>query len=215
MKTSIFSLFFILSTIANSDASFLLVKNMTPEGDSAYSIFDEQGALIPGSMTDNIRIGYFTAGYNAQTAWANGDLAGLDSNFHRVGPLWGMYDAPGNDGLFEIDMTLGETDQYSAFNVVLWISNGTDFADIAAQHLIYEFSITFPDGTDLFLSREAILGIDTGDLIAGGWGNYSHDYGLGPVLPGFNLASIPEPSTWLLLGIAGAGFAAARRRRSF
>ena len=190
------------------------VQNINNAGNAAYGLFDKDGTLVSGSLTDNLKVGYFADGFNADAAWASGNIAALNANFTTYGSEFGMF-GPGFDGAFQGAPNTTST-PFVGKQITLWATDG------GSQHLIYTFSsLTFE--AEPWTGGAVLLGTDAGDFInaggvaAGGYGNYSHDFALGGgALDGFNTVSaVPEPSTFAALaGLCALGAVIVRRRRA-
>ncbi|MFP4673272.1 MAG: PEP-CTERM sorting domain-containing protein [Opitutales bacterium] len=183
-------------------------------GDGAFGLFDENGTLVDGSTTENIRIGSFNS-FDAQSAWDVGDLSAIDSNFAGYGDSFGMNDFnSGVNGIFENAIDEPVAAGLEGDSIVLWATNGGAFTASSAQHLIYEFDKVFPE--EPAGPSDLTLGVDNGSFIAGEFGNFSNDFGMGGgEKDGFNTVSaVPEPSTYAaLVGLCVFVFVSFRRRR--
>ena len=200
------------------DAANVTIQNINDDGNAAYALFDESGALIDGATSNNIRIGYFSGSFDPDLAWASGNLDSLNSNFVQFGTSSaGM---AGINGVFQSEI-VAASDSFSGEQITLWATNGAAFTDLSGQHLIYTFdTLTFQ--SDPWVGQ-VLLGTNSGSFLnesgiaSGEFGNFSNDYDLGGgSLSGFNTVSpVPEPSTYALFaGILSIGYVVVRRARA-
>ncbi|WP_269525561.1 PEP-CTERM sorting domain-containing protein [Coraliomargarita parva] len=192
----------------------LNIQNISDSGDAAYGLFDSTGTLVDGSLTSNLRLGAFADTYDAQAAWDSGNIADLDANFIEY-EVFGMNDfGAGIDGVFQTALTtLTSTAGVEGLTIVLWATDGGAFDSTSSEHLIYVFDTVFPD--EPAAPGDLLLGTSSGSILAGAFGNYSNDYGLGGgALDGFNtVGAVPEPSTYAALaGLLALAYVAIRRR---
>jgi len=222
MKKISKSLAISIALVASSSpllSASVAIQNLNEAETDGYALFDSEGNLLPSSLDGNIRIGFFNDAFNANSAWTAGDLAALNANFNQFGSAFGIF--AGFDGAFQDGATSTDS-AFSSQEIVLWVSNSESFTDSSSEHLIVAFdSIVFP-ADEINGSESVILGIDpssfigSGGGLAGEFGNYSHDFGLGSgSLPGFNTVSVvPEPSTYAAIaGILALSWVMIRRRQ--
>jgi hypothetical protein len=207
----------LFTSVVCLNAASVIVTNIN--GDAAYGLFDQSGSRVSGSFSDNIRIGYFESSFNPDTAWSNGDIALLNTNFVQYGDSFGMLDD--FDGVINGAPDV-ESTPFVGNQITLWATDGSSFTSQSGQHLIYTFdSLTFEE--EPWIGGQVLLGTDSGSFLnesgfaSGEFGNFSYDYELGGgALPGFNTVSpVPEPSTYALFaGVFALGYIMIRRSRS-
>jgi len=183
-------------------AAVVTVTNMNNAGDGAFSLFSQSGTLVPGTTTDNLRLGYFSIpDSSVQSLWASGNLTALGSNFVQYGSSFGMQDfGAGFNGVFQGGPT-DNSDPFVGKTMTLWASTGSNFLSTSSEYLIFRFDETFQP--ELWVGGQVLLGTSSGMLLVGAFGNFSYDYGLGSgTLPGYNtVATVPEPATGVLAGL--------------
>lgn len=199
-------------TLAAASMANVLVQNVSENDQGIYSLFNQQGVLLSPEVGNTVRLGTFTEGFNIGEAWSSGDIYALESNFLQFGHNGSLLPIDEVHGLIQ-ELFTSDNAAFSAKPIVLWVSDTADFLNPLGQHLIFRFNTNF----DMGPSSEQTVSLrpGTGDLLVGGFGFYSHDYGLPDgALPGFNLeAVVPEPATYaLVIGAALAGLVALRRR---
>ncbi len=218
MKTKIHRLLLtgILAAMAHqcATAGIMIVQNLTNDAEAVYGLADSSGALLSGSLTDNVRSGYFdVSDSELLDLWNAGDLVSLEASFVQFGPRTSMQDFDaGFDGIFQ-DAPATFADPFDGKNVYLYISNASNFTDVASEYLIYKFDGKFTE--DPF-DGEFLLGTTPGSLLVGGFDNFQFDYELGGgALPAFNtVAAVPEPEVFgFLLSVVTLGLVVVRRRR--
>lgn len=198
------------SLVLVSQAAVINLQNINTASDAAYGLFNSSGTLIPVATADNIRFGYFSVSDVVVLAdWASGGLSDLDANFVDFGSPTSMSLA---DGVFAGSPTAGSI-PFTGQNMYIYASTGSNFTSASNQYLIYKFNAVFQ--TEPWTGGQAFLGTDAGTLLVGGFGNFSHDYGLGGgSLPGYNtVAVVPEPTTWALLAGSSTTLMIMRKRR--
>jgi len=221
MKNSLLFLSALSFSAASCFGLNLQIQNIVTlevDGISAHSLFESSGDILSASdgLTNNIRLGAFTSGYDAQADWDTGNIDDLNTNFNSFGSTFGMNDFGGAfDGLVQTTVfdTVNSTTQ-EGFPIVLWATSGGAFTSSETEHLIFVFTTNFP--AEPASPTDIVLSDSTGSLIAGEFGNFSQTYGAQPTLDGFNTVSVvPEPSAFAAIaGMLTLGFVIVRRRRT-
>lgn len=217
MKITILFSLSLASAVFQADASSLSIQNLNLAEDAGYALFDSGGTLLPDTLTGGIRVGAFSAGFDAAAAWESGDLAALDTSFSQYGSAFGIFS--GFDGGFQSAPT-DSSASFSSQDITIWVSTSGNFTDINAEHLIYTFSAKDFPADEVNGSESVIFGVDSGSFIsgvspAGQFGNYSHNFGFGGgSLDGFNTVSVvPEPSAYAAIaGFLALGWVMLHRR---
>lgn len=190
----------------------ILLQNLTTDETAGYGLFDSGGTLLSGSITGNLRLGYFNMDDTAvMAAWAAGNLGLLNSSFVQYGARGDMQSWGGSyDGLFQTSIS-ATSNPFSGQNVYLFVGNGSNFSDTSAEYLIYKFDVVFQP--ESFVAQ-VLLGTTSGRLLIGGYDHFSHDYQLGGgALSGFNTVSVvPEPAAYALLLTGILALVGLRRR---
>ncbi len=204
----------LIASASSAYSSSIAIQNINSSETAGYALFDSAGTLLPDTLTDNIRVGFFNDGFDAAASWATGDLTALNTNFNTYGAEFGIF--TGFDGGFQAAPT--DTDaSFSSKDVTLWVSSNGSFSDTNAEYLIYTFSAKSFPADEVNGSESIILGEDAGSFLAGAgeFGNFNHDFGFGGgSLPGFNTVSVvPEPSAYAAIaGFLALGWVMLRRR---
>lgn len=217
MKTKLYKIvllgIFLAVTNISSHAGTLLITNLTMMAEAAFGLADQSGNLISGSVTNNVRAGYFSiSDTEIIDLWNAGNITELNASFVQFGGFTSMQDFDqGYNGLFQ-NSVVTFADPFEGKNIYLYISNVSNFTNAAGEYMIYKFAGTFT--MDPF-HGEQLLGTSPGTLLVGGYNNFQFDYELGEgLLPAFNtVAVVPEPSVLMLFALGATVFVAGKRRK--
>ena len=195
------------------------ITNLQGAGDSETNVvLDNAGALIGSGF---IALGVFDI--------SNSEISGLTStqdlsdaffNFSSDGSF-GSFFPDGGAGAFQLTVT-GDTDSlfdgvntFSGNNAYLVIGNGETFAS-STEFLVWDSGVAF-DSVEPNTSPESLLlDVDTGTTVIGSNSTFTFDlsgFGGSATEAAFSTAAlVPEPSSTLLIGLAGIGMTLRRRR---
>jgi hypothetical protein len=195
------------------DAATIIFRNTLDDGTGAHAL--ATAAFVPFDNTDSNplnngggMLGKMTISDAAILAfWNAGNIAAIQAAFQPFGTGFTL-ESTGLAGAF-LDSRTADTrasqNSLGGSPVYFWAFKGPTIG-AATEHLIAHLAATFPTDPESGPTLTANANLRPGEianLVVGGSGNFSFDYGGGSgTLPGFNtVAQVPEPAGhWLLLG---------------
>jgi len=205
------------------EAASIVLRNTLDDGTGAYAIAN--AAFSPFDNTDSNPanngggvLGRMTISDAAITAfWDVGNVAAIQAAFRPFGSAFTL-ESTGLAGAFLDTRSADTRASQNAFGgsaIYFWAYKGLSLG-AATEHLIARLATAFPTDPESGPILNGTANLRPGEvanLVAGGAGNFSRDYGGGSgPLAGFNtVAAVPEP---VCLGPIGAALwlGMARRR---
>ena len=202
-----------LTTLSASAVTTISVSNLDTTDTSDSAIFDSEGNVIQIGE-GSIQVGYFDT-FTTSEDFSGSTSSSLLDDFVAFGSTTSAFDNSFNvDGFFSADfidtintgdVIIGQT-LFTVIGNNNTLSNSTDF--LVFRHDGTEFAeevagIGAASGVVRVGSGTLLLGTNTGDTIVNGFavGSFTQI-----ALP------VPEPSSTLLIGLAGIGMTLRRRR---
>jgi len=191
-------------------AATVAFRNTLDDGTGAHALATESFVLFDNTDSNPANdgsgmIGSMTISGAAILAfWNMGDIAAIQSAFQPFGAAFTL-ESTGLAGAF-LDSRSADTrasqNTFGGSPVYLWAYKGLAI-DTATEHLIAQLAAAFPTDPEGGASLNAVANLRPGEvanLVVGGIGNFSEDYGGGSgPLPGFNTVRlVPEPCTTAL-----------------
>jgi hypothetical protein len=201
----------------------ITIRNTLDNGTGAYAIATK--SFVPFDNTDPNPnnngfgvLGRMTVSDAAIAAfWNAGNIPAIQAAFQPFGAPFTL-ESTGLAGAF-LDTRSADTrasqNNFGGSPIFLWVYKGLTIG-AATEHLIASLAAAFPTDPESGGPLTGTANLRPGgvsNLIVGGAGGFSLDYGAGSgPLPGYNtVAPVPEPST-VSLCLVGVTFLARRRR---
>ncbi|MCH2332420.1 MAG: PEP-CTERM sorting domain-containing protein [Roseibacillus sp.] len=189
---------------------------------ASITVTNAQGPVNTQAVVDNsgapVDVGFaafgtLAAGFDVTTLSSGADLASAFSIFDgavgAIGPVQaGPFSIP---GVYNVSNAGGALGAAAGAPLFLVLGNGADFASStqAAILRVGDFPAAEPATATIFVNTGAEG--DTQTTLLGDWSSFTVSPGIGSQ-PALALQNIPEPSSSLLIGLAGLSFLIRRRR---
>jgi hypothetical protein len=184
------------ATVAGGNAAFQDWRNADGSADMNYAFGNEGGGLFDFTM-----LGEFTDDWNVnEIGWYE---VGNPQNRHSI---FGANAATGSTAQVFIPTNFGFYYLNTSGNGEVFYTQSM-FNTLGATN--QQFA-AFQDGDNTIMGVEDIFA----NRVTRQWEPNASDYDYNDVMFGFRSASVPEPTTLLLLGMGLAGIAVQRRRRA-